>query len=122
MRTSFTELLGLKLPVAQAPMGGGVAGPALVTAACRAGALGMLPVWAMSPDQAMAAIDEVSKGARGLPFAVNLNVAFDPSLHLGLALERSVPVIHFFWGDPAAHVARAKSKGAKVMATVGSAE
>src|SRR5437660_7228140 len=120
MKTPIAERLGLRLPILQAPMGG-VAGPALVTAVCEAGGLGMLPIWPMSPDAAERSLSEL-KAQTSAPFAVNLNVAFGPTAMLELALAFGVPVIHFFWGDAAPFVARAKSSGATVIATVGNAE
>ena len=121
MRTRLTEILGLEVPIVQAPMGGGVAGQRLVIAVCKAGGLGMLPIWPMPRDAAIAALTAIQSDAAKLPFAVNLNVAFDPAPMLDLALSFSVPLIHFFWGDPTPFVAKAKSAGAKTMATVSSA-
>lgn len=121
MRTRLTEILDLTLPILQAPMGGGVAGPGLAVAVCRAGGLGMLPIWSMDPASAADGLSAI-KRQTSAPYAVNLNVAFDPSTMLELALEHSVSVMHFFWGDAAPYVARAKSGGAVLMATVASAE
>ena len=121
MRTRLTEMLGLGVPIVQAPMGGGVAGERLVIAVCKAGALGMLPIWPMPRDAAIAALAAIQSDAAKHPFAVNLNVTFDPAPMLELALSFSVPLIHFFWGDPTPFVAKAKSEGAKTMATVSSA-
>ena len=120
MQTRLTEMLGLRVPIVQAPMGG-IAGEDLVCAACKAGALGLVPVWPMPRDAAVAVLRNIQNVVKELPFGVNLNVAFDPAPMLELALELSVPVIHFFWGDAAPFVARAKSAGAKTMATVSSA-
>jgi NAD(P)H-dependent flavin oxidoreductase YrpB (nitropropane dioxygenase family) len=114
----LTNLLKIRLPIIQAPMGS-IAGPELASAACRAGALGMLPIWPMPPEAAAQMIGAM--GSSG-SFGVNLNVAFGPDGHLDLALAQAVPVIHFFWGDAAPFVAKAKSKGALVMQTVSSGE
>jgi len=84
--TPFTERFGLRIPILQAPMGGGIAGPPLVVAACKAGALGMLPIWPMPPDAAEQQIDAVQSATKA-PFAVNLNVAFGPEAHLAVALR-----------------------------------
>ena len=115
----LTELLHLNVPIMQAPMGGGIAGPGLVAAVSNAGGLGLLPIWPMPLDLAA---DQLSKLKQTTPaiFGVNLNVAFGPDAHLELALDLSVPLIHFFWGDPAPYIARAKSKGALTMVTVAS--
>lgn len=120
MKTPLTEKLGIELPILQAPMGGGVAGPELAIAVGTAGGLGMLPIWPMDPTSAEQCL-QAMKDRTSRPYAVNLNVAFDPSAMLEVALGFSVPVVHFFWGDAAPYVARAKSAGAIVMATVGSA-
>ena len=120
LRNKFTELLGLSVPIVQAPMGGGIAGPKLAAAVCNAGGLGLLPIWPMQREQAASQLTELRQATSGV-FGVNLNVAFGPQAHLELALEFSVPVIHFFWGDCTPFVARAKSKGALAMATVASA-
>lgn len=121
MRTRLTEMLGLGVPIVQAPMGGGVAGDRLVISVCKAGGLGMLPIWPMPREAALAAMTAVKNGVAERPWAVNLNVAFDPGPMLELALTSSVPLIHFFWGDPTPYVAKVKSGGAKTMATVSSA-
>jgi NAD(P)H-dependent flavin oxidoreductase YrpB (nitropropane dioxygenase family) len=117
LNNKLTELLHLSVPIVQAPMGGGIAGPRLVAAVSDAGGLGLLPIWPMPPEQAAGQLKEIRQTTSRV-FGVNLNVAFGPEAHLDLALELSVPVIHFFWGDCSAFVAPAKSKGAIVMATV----
>ena len=119
MKTNLTELLDLKVPIVQAPMGGGVANAALGAAVGKAGGLAILPVWPLPPDIAAREIEALAK-ATSAPFGVNLNVAFGPDAHLSLALDLKVPLIHFFWGDASPFVARAKSRGARVMVTVAS--
>ncbi len=120
LQNRLTELLHLKLPIVQAPMGGGIAGPRLAAAVSNAGGLGLLPIWPMPLEHAAQQVTDLRRATSAF-FGVNLNVAFGPQAHLDLALELAVPVIHFFWGDCAPFVARAKSKGAVTMATVASA-
>jgi NAD(P)H-dependent flavin oxidoreductase YrpB (nitropropane dioxygenase family) len=55
------------------------------------------------------------------PFGVNLNLDFPQEERLAICLEEHVPIISLFWRDPSALVPRAKSGGAIVMYTVGSA-
>ena len=119
LRNRLTELLHLSVPIMQAPMGGGIAGPRLAAAVSNAGGLGILPIWPMQLDQAAQQLSELRQATSAI-FGVNLNVAFGPDAHLELALDHSVPLIHFFWGDPSPYIARAKSKGALTMATVAS--
>ena len=114
----LTDLLHLKMPILQAPMGG-IARPKLAAAVSNAGGLGMLPIWPMPLEQAANQLTDL-KRATSAVFGVNLNVAFKPDAHLELALDHSVPLIHFFWGDPGPYISRAKSKGALTMATVAS--
>lgn len=69
--------LGLRWPIVQAPMAGGVTTPALVAAVCEAGALGSLGAAVLSP----ARIAEEVAAIRTLtsrPFAVNLFVLDEP--------------------------------------------
>lgn len=116
--TKLMDQLGLKLPIVLAPMGG-VAGPELAAAVSNAGGLGLMPIWYMPGDQAERELETLSR-ATNAPFGVNLNVAFGPEAHIELALAQSVRVMHFFWGDAAPYIERAKSGGATVMVTVGS--
>src|SRR5438552_3902902 len=52
LHNRLTELLHLSIPIVQAPMGGGIAGPTLAAAVSNAGGLGILPIWPMQLDQA----------------------------------------------------------------------
>ena len=69
LRTRVTELLGCDYPILQTGMGW-VATPALVAAACNAGAFGFLAAATIPPDQVAAAIREV-KARTNRPFGVN---------------------------------------------------
>src|SRR4051812_49499401 len=71
MDTRLTEFWDLRLPVIQAPMGGGPTTPQLVAAVCNAGGLGSVAAAYLSPEQ----IDRDLSAVRKLtdrPFAVNL--------------------------------------------------
>lgn len=68
---SFCEALGIKHPIIQAPMAGGLVTPELVAAVSNAGGLGSYPGGYLSPDT----MDSAIKSIRALtdrPFAVNL--------------------------------------------------
>ena len=56
------------------------------------------------------------------PFAVNLVLEFLQEERLAVRLDEGVPIISFFWRDPASLVPRAKAGGALVLHTVGSAD
>jgi nitronate monooxygenase len=68
--TPLCELLGIELPIVQAPMANN-APPALAAAVSAAGALGSIAGATLSPDELRAAIQEVRE-ATDRPFAVNV--------------------------------------------------
>lgn len=119
MRTVICDLLGIEVPIVQAPMGGAATSP-LAAAVCNAGGLGTLPLWRASADVVRQQVRELRK-LTDRPFAVNLNLDFPQEERLAVCLEERVPIISFFWKDPAGLVERAKRGGAIVMHTVASA-
>lgn len=70
-------LFGTEWPIVQAPMAGGVTTPALVAAACEAGALGSLGAAVLSPRRIAEEIAAV-RALTARPFAVNLFVLDEP--------------------------------------------
>lgn len=69
--TKLTRLLGVRLPIVQAPMAGGPSTPRLAAAVSEAGGLGSVAGAALSPDELRAAIRE-TRALTDEPFAVNL--------------------------------------------------
>ncbi|MBD3646653.1 MAG: nitronate monooxygenase, partial [Pseudomonadales bacterium] len=119
----FTKTFGLQVPIVQGPMGG-VAGPELVAAVADAGGLGMLPVWAETLESAGHRIDATRALTAG-PFGVNLRADLMQVDHITTCLEKGVPIIHLFWGDPGPvmrEVRRAGLADFKLMVTVGDAD
>jgi NAD(P)H-dependent flavin oxidoreductase YrpB (nitropropane dioxygenase family) len=119
MQTALCKRLGIELPIIQAPMGGAV-GPPLAAAVSNAGGLGMLVPWRADIDTVRRQIRE-TRALTSRPFGVNLVLDFPQEERLAICLEERVPVISFFWRDPSSLMPRAKSGGAIVMHTVGSA-
>lgn len=72
-RNPFTERLGLRYPIIQAPMAVGLVPPRMVAAVSNAGGLGMLAAGYMTPEPLRAQIREV-KSLTDRPFGVNLFV------------------------------------------------
>lgn len=86
----FAERFDLRLPLVQAPMAGATS-PALVAAACNAGALGSLGAAALAPEQL--AVDVAAIGAAtSRPFAVNLFV-LPPALPDDATVRRALDAI-----------------------------
>jgi len=119
VRTSLCERLGIELPIIQAPMGGAVS-PQLAAAVSNAGGLGMLVLWRADADTIRRQISEL-RALTSRPFGVNLVLDFPQEERLAICVEERVPVISFFWRDPSSLMPLAKSGGAIVMHTVGSA-
>jgi NAD(P)H-dependent flavin oxidoreductase YrpB (nitropropane dioxygenase family) len=89
------ERLGISLPVFQAGMGGGVAGPELAAAVSESGGLGTIGILPA------ALLQRALARARTLtarPIAVNLLLPFTRPEHWGVAAEADAVVT--FWGVP----------------------
>ena len=117
--TALTTLLGIEHPIVLAPFGG-AATARLTAAVAEAGALGTIPLWG-------GPVSDVTDGVAGIraltdrPFAVNLNTAFPHLDHLAACLDLGVGLFSLFWGLAPDSLTLAKSRGARVMVTVGSA-
>jgi NAD(P)H-dependent flavin oxidoreductase YrpB (nitropropane dioxygenase family) len=120
VRTALTERLGIELPIVQAPMGGATT-PELVAAVSNAGGLG-LHALSWHPPEAVRAVIRATRALTDKPFGVNLVLAFPQDARLAVCLEEKVPVISFFWGDPAPHAEACHAAGAAVLSTVASAD
>src|SRR5436190_18922002 len=119
MPTAFTELVGSRLPLQLAPMGGGVGTPELALAVCRAGGLGMVSSTYFQPleDQLRFLGQEAAApyGVGFFAFALPRRTA-----ELELAASRA-RVVDVFWGEPdPAAVARIHAGGALALWQVGS--
>ena len=69
--TPLALKLGMRLPIIQAPMAGGLSTSRLTAAVCEAGGLGSIAGAMLAPDDLRAAIREV-RALTSQPFAVNL--------------------------------------------------
>jgi nitronate monooxygenase len=117
--TSFTELVGCRLPLQLAVMGGGVSGPELAVAVCYAGGLGMISAAHLAPlSEQIRVMDEHTRAPYGVGF-----FAWDlpaRTADLDLAIEHA-RVIDMFWGPPdPGIVGRIHTGGALALWQVGS--
>jgi nitronate monooxygenase len=120
--TAFTELVGCRLPLQQAGMGG-VTTPALAAAVAREGGLGMLAAAGLPPAQALADVRAATEAAGpGARLGVNL---LAPFLDVAVieAVAPTVAVVELFYADPdAAVVDRIHTGGALAAWQVGSVD
>ncbi|WP_335940873.1 NAD(P)H-dependent flavin oxidoreductase [Streptomyces sp. PTD5-9] len=118
MRTALTDLVGVRHPVVQTGMGW-VAGPRLVSATARAGALGVLASATMTARQLRAAVREV-KSRTDEPFGVNLRAdAGDARERVRIIVEEGVRVASFALAPSRDLIAELKDAGVVVIPSVG---
>jgi enoyl-[acyl-carrier protein] reductase II len=111
-----TQLLGVDVPILQAPMGY-IAKPRLVAAVSEAGAMGLVP--------GSLGVDEVRDDIRRTrdltdrPFGVNLPLAFvkDPAV-IDMIVEEGVRFVTTSAGSPTTHTPRLKEAGLTVFHVV----
>ncbi len=121
--TALTDLLGCRLPIVLAGMGG-VARSELVAAVTRAGGYGFLGM----VREPLALIErEVAavRAATGLPFGVNIIPAATPAKQLAaqvdLLIALRVASVELFWEVDARVISRLRDAGVTVVHQVGSA-
>ena len=119
MRTAFTQLVGIDVPIVQAPIGG-LAHPPLAAAVSNAGALGMLAITWLEPAEVKSTITQ-TMALTDRPFGVNMILEWPQEERVRIALDAGVRFFSFFWGDPAPHLAAIHDAGAIAALTVGSA-
>lgn len=116
--TALTELTGVRYPIVQTGMGW-VAGPRLVSASAKAGALGILASATMTVEQLRAAVREV-KSRTDAPFGVNLRAdAGDAGERVGIMIDEGVRVASFALAPSKELIARLKDAGIVVIPSVG---
>ena len=119
LSTPFTELLGCRLPIQQAPMGG-VTTPELVAAVAGAGAVGMVPAQMLPVEVLSGLLDDLAgrtDGVVGVTFLLPFGA--DPACVEAAATRARL--VDFYYGDPdPALVARVHEGGALASWQAGS--
>src|SRR4030042_6705936 len=118
MRTRLTELLGIRDPIIQAPLGP-ISVPRLVAAVSNAGGLGILNAGHFTPEDVRDDIKSV-RDLTDKPFGVNLTAGTPGYERLAEAIigER-VPLIVHGRGNPKWLIETARGKGIIIMAQIG---
>jgi NAD(P)H-dependent flavin oxidoreductase YrpB (nitropropane dioxygenase family) len=99
LATPLCELLGVRVPVVQAPVGSACT-PELAAAVSNAGGLGMLAITWMDPSLVRSRLARL-RDLTAAPVGVNVSLAFPVRAQVEAALEMGVRVVSTFWGDPA---------------------
>ncbi|MCE7064907.1 nitronate monooxygenase family protein [Dyadobacter sp. CY326] len=73
-QTKITELLGIKYPILQGPMGGGFSTPELLAAVSNAGGLGSFGAYGLTPEQILA-LGQDLRSKTDKPYNINLWVS-----------------------------------------------
>lgn len=115
LRTPICDLLGIEVPIVQAPM---TARLELALAVADAGALGMVQIFRAD----LPRIPDVMAQIAGRSIGVNLVLEWPQEERLELALEHGARIVSFFWGDPGRMVDRVHEAGGIVLHTIGSVE
>jgi nitronate monooxygenase len=119
LTTPFTELLGARVPLQQAPMGG-VTTPELVAAVAGAGAVGMVPAQMLPADALAGLLDDLA-GRTGGVFGVTFLLPFGAEEACVEVAAAGARLVDFYYGDPdPALVARVHDGGALASWLAGS--
>jgi nitronate monooxygenase len=119
--TGFTELLGVRLPVALAPMGD-VAGGALAGAVSRGGGLGLVGGHLGDPEWLARELPLAAERADGRPWGVGFLAWGVERASLKLALEHRPNAVLLSFGDPAPFADDVRAAGATLIVQVTDAE
>ena len=120
MQTKLTELLGIKYPIIQAPIGSATT-PELAAAVSNAGGLGMLALSWTDLETTREKIRE-TKRLTSFPFGVNLVLEWEQSERIHICFEEKVAVVSFFWGNSTPFIPILKENGIKICQTVATSE
>jgi nitronate monooxygenase len=119
LTTPFTELLGCRVPLQQAPMGG-VTTPELVAAVAEAGAVGMVPAQMLPADALAGLLDDLA-GRTGGVVGVTFLLPFGADPACVEVAAAGARLVDFYYGDPdPALVALAHEGGALASWQAGS--
>ncbi len=112
------DRLGVKLPIWNAGMGGGLAGPALAAAVAEAGGFGVLGAGAL-PRHLVTDLIGATRDLTSRPFGANVILPMSDGSDVEACFDARVPVLVLFWGDPQPFVADAHKRDMFVVAQVG---
>ena len=115
----LTRMLGVRVPIANAPMGM-VVTPALIAAVADAGGIGLVP-GSLGPEMGGQLI-RATRELTAAPFGANISVAFADERLADTLLELGIRFVTTSTGPVAPYTARLQAGGAKVFHVVTSLE
>lgn len=120
MGSVLREMLGIRRPIFQAPIGSFTHAD-FVAAVSNAGCAGMHAVSWTSPGEIENIIADTRRKTSGV-FGANLVLQWDQQERFDALVSSGCRLISFFWGDPSPYLEKAKSNNITTMLTVGSSE
>jgi nitronate monooxygenase len=120
VRTPLCDLLGIDVPIVQAPIGGASI-PALAAAVSEAGALGTIALSWTRPEDVAALVEDV-RARTSRPLHANILLEWPPEARLEAVLEAGVKIVSLAWGDPSPYAERVHAVGGVLIGTAGTAE
>lgn len=120
MRT-LLDHLNIKLPIWNAGMGGGLAGPELVAAVCAAGGFGVLGAGS-APGALIGTWLAQIRALTSRPFGANIILPLSDGSDVEACFDARVPVLVLFWGDTQPYVKDAHKRDMFVVAQCGGPE
>ena len=120
MRTPLCDLLGIDVPIVQAPIGSASV-PVLAAAVSEAGALGTIALSWTKPEDVAALVEDV-RARTSRPVHANILLEWPSEARLEAVLDAGVRIVSLAWGDPAPYVERAHAAEAIVIGTAGTAD
>lgn len=117
---SLTELLNIRFPIMQAPIGS-CSCPELAAAVSNAGGLGMMALSWDSLENCRRKIASTLLLTKA-PFGINLVLEWDQTERLQTCIDAGAPIVSLFWGDAKPYLPRIHGAGAKAIVTAGNAE
>ncbi len=120
MRTALCDLLGIDLPIVQAPIGA-AAVPELAAAVSNAGALGMVALTGGTRSDVVDALRE-TRELTDRPFGGNFILDYPTDEAIEASLDEGLKIVSLFWGDADDYVERVHAAGAQLLVTVGSVD
>lgn len=120
LHTRICDLLGIEVPILNAPMGGGPANGELAAAVSAAGGLGLIGAMSHGGVDWLRQQIRLVRERTDRPFGVGFISHWLPGMPelYQLAIEERVPVIAHSFTDPAPYMAAAREAGATVLCQV----